>query len=70
MGGRCEDCKFWKKPEIWWSKRNYCDRVDRYNSETIFEIHVKVSDDTGLSTKLETGPDFGCVLFEQKGKKK
>jgi len=62
----CKNCKFWKKPDMWWGgKQHYCDRVDRI-SPIIFETRVKVMDDSGLSVKLETGPDFGCVLFESR----
>lgn len=58
----CKTCRYWEN--------GICDAVDCRVAEvpqTLFEIEVRVSDDTGLNIKLRTGPDFGCVLHEDKG---
>lgn len=54
----CSECRFW---EMDVPTFGFCDRVDRDND---FEIIVRVSDDTGLSTRLRTGFTFGCNLHE------
>ena len=32
-----------------------------------FRMKIEVSDDTGLTAHLITGPEFGCNYFEVKG---
>ena len=60
--GRCKDCKFWGY--MW---KGCCDKVDHIPTPTKeFEIDYRVLDDSGMSTFLRTGPEFGCVLFEEK----
>jgi hypothetical protein len=61
----CKNCKFWKKPELHYQRNRFCDRVDRI-SDILFDITSYAHDDSGLSAVLETGPDFGCVLFESR----
>ncbi len=55
----CKTCKWWDK------KSQVCDMLDSgttvYESPTLFEIVVRVADDTDLNVKVRTGPDFGCV---------
>jgi hypothetical protein len=53
----CRDCKFWDSD-------GSCGRVDQWRSPVVFEIEDTVDDDSGLTTLLKTGPDFGCVLFQ------
>jgi hypothetical protein len=56
---RCENCRYWEpRPHGF----GYCDGVDRLQS---FEIIVRVSDDTGLSAKLQTGPQFKCNFYRE-----
>jgi hypothetical protein len=50
----CSTCYWWRD--------GFCDIVgDDDQSPKLFEIVVTVVDDYGLSSKLRTGPDFGCV---------
>lgn len=58
---KCKHCKFWGK-----DFEGVCDRVNHSGIEKIISIWSYASDDTGLETRLVTGPDFGCVLFEHK----
>lgn len=55
--GRCNSC-------IYHSGDGVCEVDYRLasNPDTRFEIEVDVDDDSGLSTRLMTGPNFGCVL--------
>lgn len=65
MTGRCKTCKFWGRYQ-----RGCCDRVDDISEPdpTAFAISVRVLDDSGLSTSLMTGPEFGCIHWLEKGK--
>ena len=62
---RCLTCR-------WWG-REYpaaCGIVDTIDTgaariNTKLEIDTTVADDTGLITRLITGPAFGCVLHEE-----
>lgn len=68
--GLCKNCKFWLNGE--------CIKVDHHdegfgwgqNPATQFEVDVEINvdDNSGLyySYKLITGPEFGCVKFENK----
>lgn len=58
----CKTCK-------WWYNKQFCDFVDTKEDDQKskrFEIDIQCSDDQGLSVRLFTGPDFGCV--HHKGK--
>ena len=62
----CKHCVYWETHQYWGEKPfTACDRVDRDDS---FRMHIDVSDDTGLTAHLITGPDFGCNHFMAKGK--
>ena len=58
----CKDCKYWQDGE--------CNRVKSWlphEDETRrMDVCADAADTTNLSCWLETGPNFGCVLFEQK----
>lgn len=64
--GYCKNCKFWNDGQ--------CERVDNrdegfgwsQNPAIRFEVEIKADDDSGLGYRLITGPDFGCVRFEEK----
>jgi hypothetical protein len=56
----CKTCDWWKK----WDHTGRCTFVDTMESarpETRFEIEVEADDDQGLTARLHTGPDFGCI---------
>jgi len=61
--GTCKDCKFWGL-----LYEGVCDREQQIqtNKKSKFEIEVSALDDTDLSARLITGPDFGCVHFSVK----
>lgn len=60
---RCKNCAHWG---VW--SEGVCDRESQtqHDPETFFEIECYASDDTGLTYKLVTGPEFGCVQFKAK----
>lgn len=52
----CKTCRWWKD--------GYCDIIDttmNNRPETLIQIDVQVDDDSNLSVRLKTGPEFGCV---------
>lgn len=71
----CKNCAFWGA-----YRENVCDgergsvkstfsRAHRALANTSpngFAVHADASDDTGLDSALVTGPDFGCIHFENK----
>lgn len=62
----CKNCKFWGH-----YRKGECDRVDGLftaDPTASFDIRVRVLDDSGLSTGLVTGPNFGCIHFTAKKK--
>jgi hypothetical protein len=65
--GTCDQCKWWGR-----YRGGQCDRVDRFGDEPgrTFEIWFSALDDSGLQLGLETGPKFGCILFEAKRNRK
>ena len=60
----CKNCKYWQDGK--------CDRVNcwfpREDKTRVMDVRAWAADDTGLDCWLETGPNFGCILFEQKDK--
>lgn len=72
--GHCEDCRFWQAHSSWLGKRHWmeCERIegDVHDVPDVGEagaaIFASVSDDTGLDTRLVTGPLFGCTEFSAK----
>ena len=60
----CKNCKWWSI-----SFENDCDFVksNHASHKSIqFEMIGLPKDDRGLGAFLVTGPDFGCIHFEQK----
>jgi len=56
----CKTCK-------WWLASGECDRVNSLPylpARQRFEIEAQADDDSGLTVRLLTGPEFGCVLHE------
>jgi len=65
----CKNCKWWgdyiqKSDDVPPSYRG-CDYYDD-ESDAGFEVVVDICDDTGLEVSLFTGPDFGCIKFQNK----
>jgi len=62
--GFCKDCKFWGR-----YRDGSCDRGDYAQDApgTEFEFDYSVLDDSGLDIWIVTGPNFGCLHFENKG---
>lgn len=64
----CKTCRWWDR-----YGSGECGRVDDTEefspvvTPMTFTMAVSVSDDSGLSLKLVTGPDFGCLLHTPKG---
>jgi len=60
----CSNCVYWGD-----YYEGCCDFIDTINGERVADttgcqIIVKVSDDSGLETRLKTGPDFSCPNFK------
>jgi hypothetical protein len=72
--GYCKNCKFWKHHENDYGKKwNSCEvagwgeRGDKFSSDAL-AIFVHVHDDSGLEAGLMTGPEFGCIKFQEAGR--
>jgi len=66
--GRCKDCKSWGS---WLGIDAVCERPDDLWPKDIpegqqFSIDCEADDDQGLQAWLRTGPEFGCVRFEER----
>lgn len=63
----CKNCKFWGR-----YREGCCDRQGSIfeNNLAGFEADARVLDDSGLDIFLRTGPEFGCVHFQNKRGKK
>jgi len=64
---RCKDCKFWKTRGMAYSHtetQTVCD--NEVSGPNQHEVYAESLDDTGMETALVTGPEFGCVNFEQR----
>ena len=60
----CKNCKFWGV-----DYDNACDRVgngDPDLDDSEFDIDFGADDDQGSFAELITGPNFGCIKFENK----
>ena len=59
----CKNCR-------WWDSDGECNKVEWEEkgkpAPKMFQMNIRVADDTGLDVHLMTGPDFGCVQFEAK----
>ncbi len=67
MDNTCKNCRFWHDQRT-------CDRIDQIDLHGTRDeklekddgrIEWSAADDHGLSIEFVTGPDFGCVKFEQ-----
>jgi len=66
----CKTCKWWKEEEQVYSDHAHmvCDYVDTIHNEgsSSFEVYAEALDDSGMEIALVTGPDFGCIHWEEK----
>lgn len=65
--GRCKDCRHWQASREEVKNGNECRSPRLLRGYGFTEVPVDgalVEDDCGWG--LITGPDFGCVLFEEK----
>ena len=77
--GNCKDCEFWDRSWIQKDGAAVCFRVtanQSWNENRDYSIapddaviNYGVSDDSGLWIDLLVGPEFGCVMFEQRKEK-
>ena len=60
----CKTCVFWEHRTPYHGKTiSICELAERHEKEAQrFYVFADSADDTGLESRLETGPDFGCVL--------
>lgn len=64
----CKNCVFWsydgscESVDVSESKAELKALKDVSSSHLVVDVHV--ADNHGLSVKLRTGPDFGCVRFD------
>lgn len=68
---RCSNCRWWGRVY-----HGACDRVDSEDGTVTtlsqtriglqFEVQATADDDQGLTARLLTGPNFGCVLHSLK----
>lgn len=65
---RCKDCRFWRKHPF--AAIGICMVPNTRMPEACSLTSVGYDDEGYFSmneTEIRTGPEFGCVLFEQKG---
>lgn len=77
----CKNCKWWgvdydnscDAPQADVTYRpaglpfpSHLEKIRTLSDSAGFIIEATAVDDTGLSASLITGPDFGCVKFQQK----
>jgi hypothetical protein len=60
VSGTCKDCKFWREPPTWQQPR-----WTQGSCQNLGEGADEMTDAEGWGG-VDTGPDFGCIHFEQK----
>ena len=62
----CKTCRYWRYGE--------CEAVDieysrklKTDGRLTFVVLADATDDSGLTARLMTGPDFGCIKHTAKG---
>lgn len=64
--GYCKDCKYWGMDYTGaCAYADYIDDKDK-NDPKHFGFQVTADDDQGLDCIVLTGPNFGCVNFQDK----
>lgn len=62
----CKTCVFWHAYQYMHKPAFHACEVagtpQAVRAETLFDVTVEVSDDSGLLVHVRTGPEFGCVL--------
>lgn len=67
----CKDCKHWGHPKKKYrsSLGNNCNKIEFEEAcvppKNGIIYYLDALDDTGLLFTLKTGPEFGCVNFEE-----
>ncbi len=67
--GHCKDCKHWLHfYDDYGRKTNFCSLADGWSAALTDGITLVVRSDghSDCEVKLETGPLFGCIHFNQK----
>ena len=60
--GKCKNCKFWGV-----DYQKVCSLAEYANDDdSSFKINYGSNDDQGSWGQLITGPNFGCIKFEEK----
>lgn len=62
--GTCKDCVFWGDPHTRRGQKTCDGWTDDYANTR--DVCASADDDSNLQAWLETGPDFGCTLFQPK----
>ena len=60
----CKNCKWWGRD--WDGICDLIDWGDGREDHDMASIKATSDDDSGLSVRLVTGPDFGCIKFESR----
>jgi len=75
----CSNCKYWQNKTTVRSrsgtsvKLGECGLVDSRTGDQLFDsghgmgVTVTADDDSGLWSTLQTGENFGCINFQQRG---
>lgn len=58
----CKNCRSWNKYDNSCYKAEWDGLIDNNQLSYYAEAH----DDSGLYAGIKTGPNFGCVLFEER----
>jgi len=64
----CKNCKWWGK--VFEGTCDFVETIHAENPLTGFFVVADARDDTGLSARLLTRPDFGCVNFTKLERKR
>lgn len=63
----CKTCKYWNRDRTVQNGVSDCDMEGEFEKgDKAFFIDVFVHDDSGMSVKLMTGENFGCVHHTEK----
>jgi hypothetical protein len=63
--GNCKICRYWYRPDHECTAVESWANMDTRVKEDNFAVAVSYSDDRGLDILFKTGPDFGCIKFQE-----
>ena len=66
MLGKCKNCKFWDEGTCLGQGMHDAGFGWRQDPAIAFKVEATANDDSGLEAVLITGPEFGCVRFEER----